>query len=258
MSFKFYRAYLFLIIILLIASCGSFTNQPKSTIIVKENKSKKDSIPEVELDGNEYKIDGKQVKRVDRICISVENLLGDHTVRKLGTNEYLYKINGEFVIGPANSCRCMPNTARILSSRGEIQIDNIQIGDSVYTFNYFHGKIMEPIIQVNKILVQKDYIMTKITLEDGRCIQASPKHPIPIEKDYLNSSKTQYEELLFSEIKIGDYVDNSRVSSIELVNYNGGFTYDILPAGESGYYWADGILVGSTLYNNYISNKIYK
>ncbi len=253
MAFKFYRNYLFVLIIPLIVGCGFFTNYHDPTKNVKENENKENYVPEVELDGNIYKIDGKPVKRVDHICIPrYEN--GNHRVRQLGPNEYLYVIGGEFVIGPLNSCKCMPNTARILTSQGEKQIDNIQIGDSVYTFNNIDGKFLAPIIQVNKILVQKDYIMTKITLEDGRSIQASPKHPIPIERDYATSSKNQYEELLFSEIKIGDHIDRTRVVFIEFVNYNGGFTYDILPAGESGYYWADGILVGSTLYNNGISH----
>jgi len=255
MTFKLYRNYLSLIILSLTVSCGSLTNHPNSTRIVKENESKENIDPVVVFDGNKYKIDGKPVKRVDHVCIAAESLNGDHTIRELGTNIFLYVIGGEFVIGPSNSCRCLPKTTRILTSQGEEQIDNIQIGDSVYTLNNIDGKILVPILQVNKVVVQKNYILTKITLEDGRSIQASPKHPIPIKINYARSSRNQYEELLFSDIKKGDHIDNSRVVSIEFVNYNGGFTYDILPAGESGYYWAEGILVGSTLFHNYSSEQ---
>jgi len=37
------------------------------------------------------------------------------------------------------------------------------------------------------------------------------------------------------------------VVSIENAVYNGGATYDILPAGTTGLYWANGILLKSTL-----------
>ena len=253
MTFKFNRGYLFLIFVSLTVGCGSLTYIPNSTEVVKDNESKANYNPEVKPDRNTYKINGKPVKRVDRVCIPWYTEDGDRFIRKLGPNEYLYIINGEYIIGPRNNCRCMPNTIRILTSQGEKQIDNIQIGDSVYTFNNNDGKILAPIIQVNKIPVHCGYTMIKITLENGKSIQASLNHPIPIERNYASSSGNQYEVLLFSDIKKGDHIGNSIVVSIEFVNYNGGFTYDILPAGESGYYWADGVLVGSTLFQNYVS-----
>ncbi len=45
----------------------------------------------------------------------------------------------------------------------------------------------------------------------------------------------------------GQQVDDAAIVSAEHVPYKGGFTYDILPAGETGFYWANGILIGSTL-----------
>lgn len=33
----------------------------------------------------------------------------------------------------------------------------------------------------------------------------------------------------------------------ELVSYSNGYTYDVLPSGDTGLYWANGILIGSTL-----------
>jgi hypothetical protein len=46
---------------------------------------------------------------------------------------------------------------------------------------------------------------------------------------------------------LGDPVDGSGVILIENVPYSGSATYDLLPAGETGLYWADGVLLGSTL-----------
>jgi hypothetical protein len=42
-------------------------------------------------------------------------------------------------------------------------------------------------------------------------------------------------------------VDGSKVTLWELVPYQGSRTYDLLPAGATGQYWANGILLSSTL-----------
>ena len=146
MTCKFFRTYLFILFIPLIVGCGAHKNYHGSTKIEKEIEQNVNSGPEVEFDGNTYKIDGKPVKRVDRVCIPIEILDGDRLVRQLGTNVFLYVLEGEYVIGPRNTCKCMPNTARILISQGEKQIDNIQLGDSVFTFNNIDGKILVPIV----------------------------------------------------------------------------------------------------------------
>jgi hypothetical protein len=48
-------------------------------------------------------------------------------------------------------------------------------------------------------------------------------------------------------LRAGDDVDGSTVTRWELVSYAGGRTYDLLPAGATGHYWANGILLSSTL-----------
>jgi hypothetical protein len=42
-------------------------------------------------------------------------------------------------------------------------------------------------------------------------------------------------------------MDGGRVVSAERVAYTGGATFDVLPAGTTGAYWANGVLLGSTL-----------
>ena len=41
--------------------------------------------------------------------------------------------------------------------------------------------------------------------------------------------------------------DRSLVKSTELIPYQEYKTYDLLPAGNTGFYWANGILLASTL-----------
>jgi hypothetical protein len=48
-------------------------------------------------------------------------------------------------------------------------------------------------------------------------------------------------------LQAGDFLDDARILSIERVLYTGIATYDILPAGDTGAYWANGILLTSTL-----------
>ena len=42
-------------------------------------------------------------------------------------------------------------------------------------------------------------------------------------------------------------LDGAEVVSIEKVRYETGHTYDLLPSGETGLYFANGIPMGSTL-----------
>jgi hypothetical protein len=48
-------------------------------------------------------------------------------------------------------------------------------------------------------------------------------------------------------LSAADLINSIRVVSAERVAYEEEFTYDILPSGGSGTYWANGILIGSTL-----------
>ena len=49
------------------------------------------------------------------------------------------------------------------------------------------------------------------------------------------------------DLKVSDLLDGARVILIERLPYKGTATYDLLPSGDTGFYWANGILMGSTL-----------
>jgi hypothetical protein len=74
----------------------------------------------------------------------------------------------------------------------------------------------------------------ELRLDDGRVLRASAGHPTA-------DGRT------LGALAVGDVVDGAHVVSVERVPYTATETYDILPAGETGFYWADGILMGSTL-----------
>ena len=50
--------------------------------------------------------------------------------------------------------------------------------------------------------------------------------------------------------QVSDAMDGALVIAMEHVTYNGGAIYDLLPTGSTGLYWANGILLKSTLTNN--------
>jgi len=82
--------------------------------------------------------------------------------------------------------------------------------------------------------VAENYRIAHIVLDDGRQLRVSAGHPTA-------DGRT------FGDLGPGDLLDGAHVVSLELVPYGNPETYDILPAGETGYYWANGILMGSTL-----------
>ena len=76
--------------------------------------------------------------------------------------------------------------------------------------------------------------MVHLTLADGRQLWASPGHQTADGRP-------------LGSLSVGDVVDGSRVSGWERVPYAGDRTYDLLPAGPTGFYWANGVLLRSTL-----------
>jgi hypothetical protein len=48
-------------------------------------------------------------------------------------------------------------------------------------------------------------------------------------------------------LQVGNLLDGGRIVRQERQAYEGLATYDVLPSGDTGWYWANGILMGSTL-----------
>jgi hypothetical protein len=72
-----------------------------------------------------------------------------------------------------------------------------------------------------------------VTLSDGRVVEASPGHPAADGRPV-------------GELKPGDLLDGSHVTAVERIPYVGD-TWDLLPDGQTGTYWANGVLLRSTL-----------
>ncbi|MDE1727488.1 MAG: hypothetical protein KGH89_09560, partial [Thaumarchaeota archaeon] len=90
------------------------------------------------------------------------------------------------------------------------------------------------ILKTGRTMAPPGHIMVHVVLADKRELYVSPNHPTA-------------DDRLFGELLIGDDLDGSKIKSVEQVIYNGTYTYDVLPSGQTGFYWANGILVASTL-----------
>lgn len=78
------------------------------------------------------------------------------------------------------------------------------------------------------------HLMLRLALSDGRVLVAAGAHPTA-DGTYLR------------QLRMGQRYDGATVVSIGWTPSTAPATYDILPAGPTGTYWANGILIGSTL-----------
>jgi hypothetical protein len=95
-------------------------------------------------------------------------------------------------------------------------------------------RIAAPVVEVGSMVVPSGHLMVHLRLADGRELLVSPGH------------RTSDGRPLGS-LALGDELDGSRIALWELVPYGGARTYDLLPAGPTGTYWANGVELSSTL-----------
>lgn len=131
---------------------------------------------------------------------------------------------------------CLPAGTMIDTPIGLVSVENLQVGDRVWTLSDTGNKIQATILRVSKVPVPAGHPFITISLADGREVAASPGHPTA-------DGRT------FGDIRTGDLLDGARVTKVEIVPSNQPYTYDLLPAGSTGFYWANGVLIGSTLKN---------
>lgn len=136
--------------------------------------------------------------------------------------------------GPPVCPICLSASTLIATPGGPLSVTAIEPGMLVWTGAPGGGRVAVPVEKVGSIAVPPGHVMVHLVLADGRELMASPGH------------RTADGRML-GALAAGDALDGSRVVRWEIVPYDGGRTYDLLPAGPIGTYWADGILLQSTL-----------
>src|ERR1700687_2900087 len=129
---------------------------------------------------------------------------------------------------------CLAGTTLIATPNGEVRVTDLEPGMLVWTGGIDGTRIAAPVLKVGSMQVPASHRMVHLVLADGRELLASPGHQ--------TSDGRQLGSLATHET-----LDGSTIILSELVPYAGNRTYDLLPAGETGTYWANGILLSSTL-----------
>jgi hypothetical protein len=129
---------------------------------------------------------------------------------------------------------CLSGDTTIDTPLGQVNVKDLTVGMVVWTVDKQGERVPAPIIRVGMTRVPLTHLMVHLILDDGRLLYASPGHP-------TTDGRT------LGELNAGDPLDGSHVIIAQLVPYNQSYTYDILPAGDTGFYWANEILIASTL-----------
>jgi len=129
---------------------------------------------------------------------------------------------------------CLAASTLIATPTGDVVVTKLAPGMLVWTQAEDGRRIAMPVLEAGSTAVPPTHQMVHLRLADGRELLASPGH--------RTSDGRQ-----LGALRAGDLVDGARVTSWTLEPYSGDRTYDVLPAGPTGTYWANGILLASTL-----------
>ena len=134
-----------------------------------------------------------------------------------------------------NTCPiCLAKGTLIDTPTGQIPVEQLGKGMTVWTLDDSGKRIATKIVETATTAVPLGFQVVRIELDDGRSVTASPQHPTGAGR-------------AIADYQVGDILDGARVISTGYVTYESGKTYDLRPAGTTGLYWANGILLKSTL-----------
>lgn len=136
--------------------------------------------------------------------------------------------------GPPPCPICLAAATTIDTPHGPVRVTEVRVGTIVWTLAVDGSRVTAPVVAVGSMAVPAGHMMVHLALGDGRELLVSPGHKTADGRPV-------------GTLKVGDRLDGSTIMVWALVPYAGERTYDILPGGATGRYWANGILLSSTL-----------
>ena len=152
------------------------------------------------------------------------------TVRSDG----VVNVTSRVATGPPVCPICLAASTLIATPSGPVRVTDVRVGMLVWTQAADGSRVAAPVVEVGSMEAPPGHVMVHLVLANGRELLVSPGHRTG-------------DGRMAGSLKVGDVLDGSIVARWELVPYAGGRTYDLLPAGATGLYWANGILMSSTL-----------
>ena len=135
-----------------------------------------------------------------------------------------------------NICQldCLSSSTVISTASGLTNVKELKVGQMVWSVNKNGQKELQPVLKLSQIDVGRNHQVVHLVLSDGRNLDVSFNHP-------------SAQGFSVGQLKEGDEYDGAIIEKREIIPYKDTRTYDLLPAGETGFYYANGILMGSTL-----------
>jgi len=130
---------------------------------------------------------------------------------------------------------CLAEGTLIDTPLGHVPVEKIQTGMAVWSVDASGNRVSADVLKTSKTPVPSTHQIVHLVLDDGRELFVSPGHPT-------------VDGGIVGNLLINDLYDGARVVTAERVAYGNEATYDILPSGETGFYWANGILMASTFH----------
>ena len=130
------------------------------------------------------------------------------------------------------ACICASPDTPIATPSGSKPIAALGEGDMVYSID--HGQVIAVPIRQTKRVAVAHHVVVRVVLANGSTLEISAPHPTADGRH-------------FGDLRAGDTLGGVAVRGVSLEPYAHDFTYDILPASDTGTYFAGGAIVGSTL-----------
>lgn len=130
---------------------------------------------------------------------------------------------------------CLAKGTLIDTPGWPVPVEQIHKGLTVWTVDDSGERVPTAVVKTVMTPVLPFFQVVRISLSDGRTVSASPCHP---------SANGR----ALGDYQTGNILDGALVITVEYVTYDGDETYDFLPDGPTGLYWANGILLRSTLF----------
>lgn len=132
---------------------------------------------------------------------------------------------------------CLARGTIIDTPSGPVPVEQLHKGMAVWTVDDLGKRAAATVVETAVTSVPSSFQVVRLRLNDGRTVTASLGHPAA-------------EGRALGDYQVGDTLDGALVLAVEYVAYDSGATYDILPAGSTGLYWANRVLLKSTLTTN--------
>ena len=129
---------------------------------------------------------------------------------------------------------CLARGTRIATPDGSIAVEDLREGMLIWTLDANGVRSMATVERTGNMTAPLDHEVVHLVLDDGRELHASPAHPLA-------------DGRALGSLSAGDVVDGALVLTAGREPYSVGTTFDLLPSGPTGFYWADGVLLRSTI-----------